>query len=291
MRLGNPRALTLDIALAPTFVAADSAALRATTCIVVDVIRATTSLCVLFERGCQRVFIAPGIAEAKAYRDTALSPDMPLALAGESGGIAPQGFDFGNSPAEFGQTSVMDTQLVFATTNGTRALRAGAGSRALFAGALRNASAVCAAALAAAAAQHEPAADAASPGAATEAPLFEREPDILIVCSGRGNRPAYDDTLCAGYLAGQIVRLAAAQGRRAHVHEGARIATAAASDALRDGGLRAALATSEAARAVQSIGLSADLDWCAAIDATDIVPTVTGVTPGGLLIVERLARA
>lgn len=300
MSVPEPRSLMVDVALVPAFISADPIARRDTTFIVVDVIRATTTLCVLFERGCRRVFVAPGIAEARAYRDITAAPSDRPALAGEIGGVAPAGFDFGNSPAEFSQVDVLGREIVFATTNGTRALHAGVGGRALLAGALRNASAVCAAALASA--QREPPEShdtlgasaqlyTTPPGGASEAPLFMREPDIMIICSGRDDHPAYDDVICAGYLARQIIQLATQRGQTAHPCEGARIAMATASEALRSGGVRAALAASAAARAIARCGLDGDLDWCATIDATDVVPAVTGAMHAGPLIVERLPSA
>lgn len=285
--------LALDVALTPAFVASDVRARERTTFIVVDIIRATTTLSVLFERGCRRVLIAAGIAEARAFRDAG---GRAMLLAGEVGGVAPAGFDFGNSPAELGSAAVAGRDVIFATTNGTRALRACTGGRAIYAGALRNASAVCAAALESAlseTAEHDGAAMLDQPGGtsggASEATLGGRAPDIVIVCSGRGDRPAYDDTICAGYLTGELMRLARERGARLQPHEGTRIALAAAEGVMRHGELRAALALSDAARAIERVGLGGDLDWCAALDAAQVVPVETGTSPEGLLLIEPLA--
>ena len=293
-RLAQRGTLALDVILTPALTSSDPSSRRHEIAIVVDVIRATTTLCVAFERGCRRVYVAPGLSEARAYRDAARSE---LLLAGESGGVAPAGFDLGNSPVEFSEAAITGRDLIFATTNGTRALRVCEGSRAIFAGAFRNAGAVCAAALVSARREwHERDGigsldvTEAAPGRASEASWLERGPDIVIVCSGRGDRPAYDDTVCAGYLASRIVRAGAAEGYAIHLREGARIAMATADEALRTGDLRAALAVSEAAQATERVGLGGDLDWCVAIDATDIVPVVAGATGDGMLIVEELAR-
>jgi 2-phosphosulfolactate phosphatase len=283
--------LALDVAVTPAFAAPEPRARHATTFIVVDVIRATTTLSVLFERGCRRALIAPGIVEARTYRDKS---GRDVLLAGEAGGVAPPGFDFGNSPAELATAPVAGKEIVFATTNGTRALRVCTGGWAVYTGAFRNARAVCAAALGTArwkpgnrGSGDEPERQVSGSSGATEATLTEDAADIVIVCSGRSDRPAFDDTICAGYLTDELLR----QDAAIELHEGARIALAAAREAMRNGGLRAALAVSDAARAIARVSLSGDLDWCVAIDATDAVPAVTGATAEGLLIVERLAEA
>jgi hypothetical protein len=69
--------------------------------------------------------------------------------------------------------------------------------------------------------------------------------------------------------------------------EGARIALAVLRDALATGSLLDGLAASDAARAISSIGLAADLPWCASTNASHAVPRVTGRDKHGLLILEN----
>lgn len=281
------RELRIDVALTPWELAPERAALRGGVAIVVDVIRATTTLCVLFDRGCRRVLLAPSVEAAlaaKVARPAAL-------LAGEVGGAAPLGFDLGNSPSEVSSREVREREVIFATTNGTRALRASVGAGVTLAGSLRNANAVAHVALAcihngSASAQPEPTSGAALQRAATsEARLDDGAPDLLVVCAGRGDRPAYDDTVCAGYLCRQVIELARAAGEAPRLGEGARVALATVRDAgVSD--LRDALAHSDAARAIARIGLARDLDWCAALDASHTVPHVIGREDLDLLVME-----
>jgi phosphosulfolactate phosphohydrolase-like enzyme len=58
--------------------------------------------------------------------------------------------------------------------------------------------------------------------------------------------------------------------------EGARIALAVWREIEQADDLRGALASSRAGRTIAAIGLEADLDACAAVDATDIVPALVG---------------
>jgi 2-phosphosulfolactate phosphatase len=283
------RALTVDVALDPAAIAGASASRDATMYIVVDVIRATTTLAVLFERGCSRVLVASSIATAREAR-RALGPSY--LLAGEEEGARPPGFDLGNSPAEAAASELHGCQIIFATTNGTRALRACEGGRAVLAGALRNARAVSALAYLLATWGRARAGDShphdASSGAPAEAATLEAHPDVHIVCAGRDGRAAYDDTLCAGYLTRAIIeRAAAVGGSSIALGDRAHIALAVVEEAERSGPLRTALATSAAARALDRIGLTADLDWCAATDTTELVPRVVAVDrQHDLLVVE-----
>ena len=306
--------LLVDVALAPSLLPVAAATRRRTICIVVDVIRATTTLCVQFEQGCWRVYVAGGIEQARAAaRELAHEATVGVRLAllaGEVRGVAPPGFDHGNSPAEFGGLDLAGREVVFATTNGTRALYACAGSAATLAGSLRNATAVAESAVALAGQLMAPSlafgVDPASSGEEVLASLSgdeqasEARPrsaiaagaTIAIVCAGRDERPAYDDTLCAGCLVERIERAASERGRPVALAEGAHIAAALWAEAA-PRGLRAALAASEAAQAIVAIGLERDLDWCVAVDACDLVPAVAVAQEDpsrGLLVVELLAR-
>jgi 2-phosphosulfolactate phosphatase len=257
------RPLQIDVALVPTSVESDQARQECAVYVVVDVIRATTTLTVAFDRGCRRVLLAPDIETAleRAHQE----PGRFL-LGGEREGVAPPGFDYGNSPAEYARADLAGRELLFATTNGTRALSACAGGVAVFAGSYRNAEAIAQAAI-----------QAAQPAESTA---------IIVVCAGRDHQPAYDDTLCAGYLARLIGASLEKVSIGAEMESDARIATELSDAAMASTmPLRERLAGSGAGHAVTEIGLSEDLDWCAAIDASNAVPLITGVE-NGLLVLE-----
>jgi 2-phosphosulfolactate phosphatase len=234
------------------------------------------------------VYVAGGIDEARAAKRTL---GVGHLLAGELGGVAPPGFDLGNSPAEMAGRVLHGTALIFATTNGTRALRACAHGRATLAGSLRNATAVMAAALAAAARPDERADDDMSTAppeesaGSSEATVDDRPPDIVLVCAGRGDRPAYDDTLCAGWLVAECQQLAAKAGLRMTLGEGARIARGVVGHRQPGPSLVEALDLSDAGRALERVGLAGDLAWCADVNASAIVPRVVGTRGGGTLLV------
>lgn len=150
--------------------------------LVIDVVRATTSLVTLFERGARSVTLASTIDDAR--RRGSLHPDA--LLLGEQAGLPPAGFAYGNSPTELLEADVADRDLIFTTSNGTRALQAVADGRLVLAACLRNGRA---------AAQYAYA-QATAMGA-----------DISIVCAGRARCTlvGQDDVICAGYLVEQLI--------------------------------------------------------------------------------------
>jgi len=69
--------------------------------VVLDVIRAFTNAAVAFSRGAKEIYPVSGVEEALQFK-----AETPKSLAsGEVGGLAPEGFDFGNSPT---QTNLLD---------------------------------------------------------------------------------------------------------------------------------------------------------------------------------------
>ncbi len=143
----------------------------AQTAIVVDVLRATSSIVQALASGYRRALCCGEIGEAQALRGT-LGTGV---LAGERECVRIPGFDLGNSPREFVEPHG-DT-VILTTTNGTRALVAAASRcERVLAGSLLNLEAV---------------ADAARSGGK----------GVAIVCAGVLGELAMDDAYCAGRLA------------------------------------------------------------------------------------------
>jgi 2-phosphosulfolactate phosphatase len=138
--------------------------------IVVDVMRATSSIAQALASGYERVLCARGVEEARAVRAT-VGEGL---LGGERDAVRIDGFDVGASPREFcdghGET------LILSTTNGTRAIVNAAGScEHVLIGSLLNLSAVVA-----------------------EARTLDG--DAVILCAGFKDAFAIDDAYCAGRI-------------------------------------------------------------------------------------------
>jgi len=231
--------LHLDVALLPGLMR-DAPSVFA----VVDVLRASTSIVTLLERGVPAVIAAAGVDQARALRKRL--PGHPL-LCGEQGGLPPPGFDYGNSPAEFAAATFDGRPAILATSNGTRILADLAEAPAVLVGALVNREAAARALLALAA---------------------EHGCDATIVCAAApgGRSIALEDALGAGAIAEAALRLdpslrptdAALFARDAFL--------AAAPD------LRAALASARHGAELIAAGFAADIDYCARLDASATVP-------------------
>jgi 2-phosphosulfolactate phosphatase len=141
--------------------------------VVIDVLRASTTIVHALAAGCSVVHPCLEVEEA---RELAGGMRMGRALlGGERGGVPLPGFDLGNSPGEYAASTCHGKTLVLTTTNGTRALLwAGEAERVLVA-AFVNYSAVC------------------------EQLRADPRP-IHIVCAGTEGEITLEDTLLAGAL-------------------------------------------------------------------------------------------
>ncbi len=224
-------------------------------CVVIDILRATTTIVTALANGAREVRPCTTVAEA---RQRAKSGDnIPFLLGGERKGLPIPGFHLGNSPTEYLDAEKMAGKVIyFSTTNGTPALqRAFKGSaRPVYLGALVNLSAVSAATIKAAAGN-----------------AIER---ILLVCAGRHGKPSLEDTYGAGLL---VPRLQSELVKAGPPPELGDAATAAAEYAAmnREKPL-AVLSTSEHGRYLESIGFAADLEYASQIDKYQVVPRFDG---------------
>ncbi len=205
--------------------------------VVVDCVRATTVVAHALAAGYRRVVC---VAEIEHARVIAAATEDSV-LGGERDAVRIDGFQLGNSPAEY-DTAQGET-LVLCTTNGTRAVIASAPqSGTLFCGALVNLEAVA----------------NAVAGAARR---------VVICCAGVEGRPALDDAYTAGRYVQRLIEL---QPER----EPTDAAAIALSTAERFPTARAALEASSSARRLRAAGLGADLEACAHVSALDVVPAL-----------------
>ncbi|MEM9722347.1 MAG: 2-phosphosulfolactate phosphatase [Bacteroidota bacterium] len=86
--------------------------------VVIDVLRATSTMCMAFDNGVECIVPVAKIAECRAYREKG------YLLAGERDGVMIDGFDLGNSPLEYTPEIVRGRRISMTTTNGTRAIKA-----------------------------------------------------------------------------------------------------------------------------------------------------------------------
>jgi 2-phosphosulfolactate phosphatase len=239
--------LLLDVVFLPS----GAKNLAHTVCIVVDVLRAGSTIVTLFERGCPRVLLAKSVAEGRR-----LAKDGGHLLAGERNGLPPAGFDLGNSPAELQGLELAGRSVVLTTSNGTAALQKVAGARGVLVGCFINTKACCRAAL-----------DLARGAGA----------DLTVVCAGRQRRLALDDAACAGFLAETLSGMERGLLNLTDAAECARRLWLSYGDA------EAAFRDSASGRRVLEIGHAEDLALCARLNVSKVVPRLTPGQPLSLI--------
>lgn len=163
-RHGGLSAALIDVAFTP------AEARTAEVSVVIDVLRATSTIVQALAAGYERVLCADGLDRASALE----APGR--VLAGERQCRRPPGFQLGNSPS--GTTPPLGDDLILATTNGAPAIvQTAMLSPRVLVGCLLNLDAIVA---------------ALPPG------------DTQLVCSGTDGRPALDDVYVAGRISARL---------------------------------------------------------------------------------------
>jgi 2-phosphosulfolactate phosphatase len=213
-----------------------------TTCVVFDILRATSTIVTALAAGAEGVVPVCEIKEALAWRK-----GYPNALlAGERGGLRitdPTGyFDFGNSPREFTAARVQGKIIVTTTTNGTRALMACADAEEIIVGSFLNLRAT------------------------TNYLTSKSRQNICLVCAGTGEAAALEDTLAAGAMCDLLKSAAPAN----HLQDSAAIARSTFLQSRND--LPDALRESSNARRLLGLPeLQEDVGFCLRTDTLDLV--------------------
>ncbi len=230
----------------------DERELASSTVVVLDILRATTTICQALAAGAIDVVPLLEVDEARAAAKVARESGNNVILGGERSGGRIAGFDLGNSPCEYTSEAAGERRVIITTTNGTRALHHARLARRVLVGAFVNLSAVVAS--------------------------VQGEPRVDILCAGTDGGPTREDILAAGAL---VSRLASSRGESWDVDDSANAARrewenvsnrAAAAGRPIVEQLALELRDTPGGRNLLGIGLERDLVDCAQIDRLDIVP-------------------
>ena len=245
--------MEIDVALVP----AEARTWRDTVCIVIDELRASSTITTLLDSGCSRLYVTAGLARARR-----LAREHDGLLAGERHGYRPPGFDFDNSPVEIARGDVRGRAVVLSTSNGTKVLSQLTDTPATLIGCLLNAR-------------------VSAEAAVSLAGQFGAR--VGVVCAGTLGRFALDDAVAAGVLVERITAALRSRGQDASLTEAA-VAAVRLYGSYPD--LVTPLRESVAGRLVTKLGAGDDVPFCARVDVSSSVPILR---PGAPLIVERLA--
>jgi 2-phosphosulfolactate phosphatase len=203
---------------------------------VIDVLRASTSIAVALDNGARAI-----VPFEKSDDVVTRAKDFGKAdvrLAGERRSLPIPGFDLGNSPQGFTREMVENRTILMATTNGTGAITATQGARAV----IIASDVTCSAALAFL--------RAALRGGA----------DVALICAGQDRRFALEDAACAGRYAHHIARRLA----RATMNDGAQACVLI--DKKYGENLKRLFEASDHGRYLKEQGFEEDLAVCAGVD-------------------------
>lgn len=213
-------------------------ALAGGTVVVIDLLRATSTICQGLAAGATEVVPFLEINEALA---AAAADRANIVLGGERHGKRIEGFDLGNSPSEYTPTSVGGKRVFITTTNGTRALDHARQATRVIVGSLLNLSAVAAS--------------------------LQKAPRVDILCAGTDGVESREDILAAGAI---IEKLLKSGGAEWELDAGAK--NALNEWRARSGDLAVELRSTPGGRNLLDIGHDHDLVDCARIDALTVVP-------------------
>jgi len=220
--------------------------------VIIDALRASATAAMLLDAGCAEIIVVREVDQAFALRK-AYSEAL---LFGERGGVAPEGFDFGNSPLTV--SAARGRRVIFTTTTGAGRTVQSWGARAVYVGSTVNMSALAAAAV-------------------------SHGRDIVLVPAGLMGDPGFDaqeDWVAACAIAGKLgLPIGQGAGPFGYWHR-----------RIRQEGIPALFATAPHAAKLDAAGFSADVAYCAESDLTDAVPVAVERSGPGVVLrdVRRL---
>jgi len=207
--------------------------------VVIDIFRATSSICYGIENGADAIIPVSQVEECLAYQE--IHPEY--LLAAERNGEVVSGFDFGNSPFSYTKEKVNGKTVVLTTTNGTHALHLSRSAKKIIIGSFLNLTAVC-------------------------DWLKDQHENVLLVCAGWKNNFNLEDTLFAGAVTDQLKN-------HNFRFDDAAIAANDLFQIAKDN-IPAYLAKTSHSERLKQLGIEKDIAFCLNVDLTTAIPVLDG---------------
>jgi len=205
--------------------------------VVVDVLRATSSICSAFASGVKEILPVATIEEAREMKARG------YLVAAERDGFVLDFADFGNSPFNFSAENVKGKTVAYSTTNGTGIMKVASACHEVVIGSYLNFSSLC-------------------------NWLEEQERKVVIVCAGWKTRFNLEDTLCAGAIADRLLQ----GGRFSTICDSVHAATDLWNNARSD--LMAYIEKAAQRSRLRDKGLDDCLEYCHTFDVTNVIPVL-----------------
>ena len=203
--------------------------------VIVDIFRATTSICSAFYNGAKSVRTVASVQEAKILKS------QGYLVAAERNVKKCDFADFGNSPFDFTTAKVKDKEIIFTTTNGTQAVEMALDADEIIIGAFSNMESLfyyC----------------------------LNAKKNILILCSGWNNRFCIEDTLFAAALTEKLL----ATNQFNYKSDAVKVTLDLWNVAKKN--LKTYICESEHYERLRNNGLENSVDYCLTENTTPLVP-------------------
>jgi 2-phosphosulfolactate phosphatase len=216
--------------------------------IVIDVLRATTTIPIALLNGAKEVI--PTDTTATAVRVAKGSGNS--LLCGERNGKIIEGFDFGNSPLEYNTDQIKDKTLIFSTTNGTLTIVKSKHAKQCILCSFINLSTVV-------------------------DYINSLNEEFIIICAGKNNNICLEDSVCAGLLIGKLTSMQKDK-RINELNDSEIVAANLCIDFIMDKSgpsekkILEMLNVSEHGRYLVSLGFEKDLEFCSKLDSYPVIP-------------------
>ena len=225
----------------------DELQLREKNIIVIDVLRASSTITIALNNGAREVIPVANIESAVKISGS-LFGEVTL-RGGERNGKIIEGFNLGNSPMEYSETAVKGKSIIYCTTNGSVAMAKSRYARTLAVGSFINLT-------------------------ATTDFIRNENKDFLFICAGRANSIgnfSLEDVVCSGMM---IQNLLKADSLEVELSDSAKAAHALSKSFGRS--ILKMLKTSEHGKYLIGIGFAEDLKICAQVDSVPVLPILSG---------------
>ncbi len=222
----------------------DEFSLRDQTVVVLDVLRAGTTIATALANGAKEI-IPVNTVERAVKISGSLFGDHIL-RGGERNGRMIEGFDLGNSPLEYTRERVEGKAIIYSTTNGSRAIDKARYAREVAVGSFVNLSSLLGF-------------------------LRTAGRDAVILCSGNNGKFSMEDSVCAGML---LHTLSEKSNQEFSMTDAALAAVALYKSFGKS--IPKMIRTSEHGKYLAEVGFADDLEYCARVDSLKVLPQLVG---------------
>ncbi len=207
--------------------------------VVIDVLRATSSICAALHSGVERILPVASVLEARNYQSKG------FLCAAERQAQKVEGFDLGNSPSEYRNPKLKGKIIVFTTTNGTQAIRAAREAYKIVIGSFVNLTVLC-------------------------EWLSHQHKNIILLCAGWKDRFNLEDTLCAGAIANRLDKTNQFETNYDSTFASKGLYELAHND------IPAFMENSSHFKRLEKLNLAEDVKYCLTLDLAPVVPVMEG---------------